>query len=142
MAGTDTARGINFQYSCGISFILDSLQQPRWKTLQFEGNKDIEDIVVFDDKEEILLRVQVKQKESPQRWEPSDLKDVLLRFLECGDSEMAIYQFAYAGSEGPALINDLNPILHKIELKGCSSLTICNSPGPLGTCQTSSNPVK
>lgn len=123
MAGTDTSRGINFQYACGISFILDSLQEPHWQTLQFEGEKDIEDIVILDKKGEVILRAQIKQKEDPHQWTPSELRDVLLKFSKCEDSEKIIYLFIYAGSEGPVVTNEVNPILYKIEFEGSNSLT-------------------
>jgi len=122
MSGSNTCSGINFQYAGGISFLVDALQQPEWHILQFEGKVDVEDVVVFDEIGEEILRVQIKQMESPHQWAPADFQEVLQKFSRCHDTEKIMYQFMYAGSEGRVLINEIKPVLEKMKWSGSDSL--------------------
>lgn len=104
--------------------MLNFPREQHWHILQLEGEQDIEDILVLDDQGKVLVRVQVKQREDPHQWKPSDLREVLLAFAECPDSEETIYEFIYAGSEGKAFTNELKPIMQKIEFEGYEALTL------------------
>ena len=124
MAGTDTSRGINFQYACSIGFLIDFIAHPDWASIKFEGDKDIEDIVVFNEKNEILIRAQVKQKIDPYRWEPYEFRDVILSFADLYDSGVTNFMFIYAGAEGKSITNQIKPILLKIQHEGWYALSL------------------
>lgn len=47
---------------------------------------------------------------------------MLQKFSESEDSGKPVYQFVYAGSEGRALTNEINPVLDKIRFSGSNSL--------------------
>src|SRR5260221_13142264 len=98
--------------------MLNFPREHHWHILQLEGEQDIEDILVLDDQGKVLVRAQVKQKEDPHQWKPSDLREVLLAFAKCPDSEETIYQFIYAGSEGKTIKDKIKPIMQKKEFEG------------------------
>lgn len=122
MSGSDTSRGINFQYACAIGIILDFPSNPSWQIIQLEGSEDIEDVQVFDANDEVLLRAQIKQKEDPYQWQPHEVRDILLDFSKCPDSGNTRYKFIYAGSVGPAFVRELHPILTKLRYEGSTEL--------------------
>ncbi len=122
MSGKDTSRGINFQYACALSIILDSISRPKWRSIQLEGDEDIEDVVVLGEGGELLLRAQIKQKSDPEQWQPAEFRDVLLAFSECVDTDATQYRFIYSGSEGKA-ISRIKPVLIKICSEGWRALT-------------------
>ncbi len=123
MAGSDTARGLNFQYACTIRLILDFPLHLDWQTIQMEGDEDIEDVTIFDEGNHIVFRAQIKQKRDPHQWRPSELRDVFLALSKCPDTDATEYQFIYAGSEGETVVNKLKPILLKIQFEGWQTLT-------------------
>lgn len=123
MGGSDTSRGINFQYACALSFILKFPLEPQWQTIQLEGRENIEDILILGNQGQVLVRAQVKQKEDPYQWEPAELKNVLMQFAKCEGAEETVYQFIYAGSEGKAFNQKVRPIFEKIEFEGFHALS-------------------
>jgi len=123
MTESDTSRGVNFQYAWAISFMLNFPLEHHWHTLQLEGEQDIEDILVLDDQGKVLVRAQVKQREDPHQWKPSDLREVLLAFAKCPSYEETIYQFIYAGSEGKTITDKIKPIMQKKDFEGYEALT-------------------
>lgn len=124
MGGTDTARGMNFQYACAIGYLIDFLNHPNWAMIQLEGDEDIEDIVVFNNEEQVLLRVQIKQKTDPYQWQPREVEQVLRAFSTCSDFDQTQYHFVYAGSEGRDFANKLKPILSKVYHEGWQQLGV------------------
>jgi len=122
MGGPDTSRGINFQYACAIGLIVDFPHHPDWHMIQMEGEEDIEDVQVFDQENKVMFRAQIKQKRDPNQWRPHELRDVLLAFSKCPDSDGTLYQFIYAGSEGETVYRKLRPILHKLQYEGQEAL--------------------
>ena len=99
MSGRDTTRGINFQYSIAIGYILDFLDHQDWTHIQMEGDQDIEDIIIYGN-DKIVRRIQIKQKRYPYQWKPSELYAILDSFSECDDNESVYYHFVYSGAEG------------------------------------------
>lgn len=123
MSGSDTSRGINFQYACAISIILDLIDDSAWEVIQLEGDKDIEDISIFGSENQIIERIQVKQKRDPNQWKTSEFRDMILAFAKLPDAEAISYRVIYAGSEGKEFYSKLKPILLKIQLEGWASLS-------------------
>lgn len=122
MAGTDTSRGMNFQYACALGFLIDVIQYTDWATVQFEGDQDIEDVVIYNAAGIVVLRAQIKQKTDPYQWEPHELRDILVGFSKTPDSEKTSYQFLYSGSEGKTFAQRIRPILIKVESEGWDAL--------------------
>lgn len=123
MAGTDTSRGINFQYASAIGILIEFPNHPDWHIVQMEGDEDIEDVVVFDSQGKIVLRAQIKQKQDPSQWQPAEIRGVVARLADCSNcTERTQYQFIYAGSEGKALAA-LKPTLAKLKAEGADALT-------------------
>lgn len=100
MSGTDTARGINFQYACALGIIVDFPEHSDWQTIQLEGDEDIEDVQVFDGDSCVVFRAQIKQKTDPEQWQPHEFRDVLLAFSATPDSDRTHYRFIYSGADG------------------------------------------
>lgn len=123
MAGTDTSRGMNFQYACTIKYLIAFPSHSNWQVIQMEGDEDIEDVTIFDREGEIVLRAQIKQKTDPYQWQPNELKKVLVAFSNCEDSSVTDYVFTYSGAEGRELTKIL-PILSKLKHKGFQNLDI------------------
>jgi hypothetical protein len=117
MSGPDTSRGINFQYACTIGFILDFPLNPEWQMIQMEGDEDIEDVLIFDENDQILVRAQIKQKEDPYQWQPNELRGIFQAFSVCPDSGNTHYQFVYAGAEGKTVVHEVKPILLKLRFE-------------------------
>src|SRR5690348_8179351 len=111
MGGSDTSRGINFQYACSIELILEFIANPHWDMIQMEGNTDVEDILIFNSAGGVLVRAQVKQKNDPYQWQPAEFAAVIEAFSHCKDAEETSYQFIHSGSDGPAFVRDIKPIL-------------------------------
>lgn len=122
MSGTDTSRGINFQYACAISVILDLVGNSAWEVMQLEGDQDIEDILIYGPNNHIIERIQVKQKRDPSQWRPSEFRDIILAFANLDDADTVLYRVIYAGSEGLEFYSKLKPVLLKIEYEGWESL--------------------
>jgi hypothetical protein len=122
MPGPDTSRGMNFQYACSIGFLIDIFEHPEWESVQFEGEQDIEDVVIFDNRKDIILRAQIKQKIDPYQWEPHEFRDVILKFAALSDSKNTTFQFIYSGSDGKSITHKLKPILQKTKYEGWNSL--------------------
>jgi hypothetical protein len=123
MGGTATSRGINFQYASAIGFLIEFATHPEWHVIQLEGDLDIEDVRVEDQSGRVVCRAQIKQKEDPHQWTPSEIRDVLLELAQTPDTADTVYQFIYAGSEGPKLNRELKPILLKLQFEGKDSLS-------------------
>src|SRR5437016_1560778 len=123
MGGSDTSRGVNFQYACAIEFMLEFVANPAWDVIQLEGSMDIEDILVFDRAGHVLVRAQIKQKNDPYQWQPAEFATVVQAFSLCRDFEETRYRFVYSGSEGPSFVRDIKPILAKIRAEGVETLT-------------------
>jgi tetratricopeptide (TPR) repeat protein len=123
LGGSDTSRGMNFQYACAIEFILELVSNPAWDMVELEGHEDVEDILVVDKSGRVLLRAQIKQKRDPYQWQPSDFGAVMRAFLRCDDYEETRYQFVYAGSEGRSFVRDVRPVLAKLHTEGPTALT-------------------
>lgn len=113
MAGTDTARGINFQYASAIRMLLSFPEHPEWYIIQFEGDLDIEDALVLNFEGQAVFRAQFKQKIDPQRWEPSEWNAVLEAFANTQNPGEAYFSFVYAGSRGPAVVK-LDAVLQNL----------------------------
>lgn len=122
MPGPDTSRGMNFQYACSIGFLIGFFEHPEWESVQFEGEQDIEDVVIFDNRKDIILRAQIKQKIDPYQWEPHEFRDVILKFAALSDIKNAAFQFIYSGSDGKSITHNLKPMLQKIKYEGWNSL--------------------
>lgn len=123
MAGTDTSRGINFQYASAIGILIEFPNHANWHIVQMEGDEDIEDVVVFDAQGKIVLRAQIKQKQDPYQWQPAEICDVVARLADCSNcTERTRYQFIYAGSEGKALAA-LKSTFAKLKAEGADALT-------------------
>lgn len=123
MSGPDTSRGINFQYACAISVILELVENTNWEMIQLEGDEDIEDISIFGADNHIIERIQIKQKRDPNQWKPSEFRDIILSFANLDDPEAVSYRVIYAGSEGPEFYSKLKPLLLKIQIDGWESLS-------------------
>ena len=122
MGGSDTSRGINFQYACAIEIILECTANPAWNMIQLEGSVDVEDVVVFDQAGQVLVRTQIKQKNDPYQWQPAEIAAVVRAFSNCRDFEETRYQFVYAGSEGATFVREIKPILIKLRVEGAGAL--------------------
>lgn len=123
MAGTDTSRGINFQYACAIRLLIEFPSHPKWNMIQMEGDEDVEDVTIFDCEGNIVLRAQIKQKTDPHQWKPSEIKAVLSAFNQCKDFGNTQYTFIYSGAEGKELSKTVKPILSKLEHTDFNNLT-------------------
>ena len=122
MPGTDTSRGMNFQYACSIGLLIDFYEHPEWEIIQFEGDQDIEDVVIFNKQHETVFRAQIKQKKDPYQWTPHEFRNVISKFANLDKTENTTINFLYSGADGKSIIDDIKPVLYKIKYRGWDSL--------------------
>jgi hypothetical protein len=113
VVGPDTIRGIAFQHAYAIMLALDVIDDPEAETLTIEGSADVVDVETARRGAALRTIVQIRSRQEPYDWPPSELAEVIRKWEEAGGGADAPLLFVSDASASPESARKLKPALER-----------------------------